>query len=392
MKHSAHQTAKPFLKIPGTVSAVTALVLLVNGKRKLSPQDITIAALAPLAMLVCLGIQGAWAQSVPEWKAHDMSRPRPAMVKSSLALPVPAPSDARVLFDGKDLSNWRSSDEGPAKWIVKDGYMESVRGSGYVFTRDSFGDIQLHVEWAAPLPVEGIGQGRGNSGVFLMGLYEIQVLDSHDNITYADGQAAAVYGQYPPLANASRPPGEWQSYDIFFRRPRFHRDGHLSQPARVTVLHNGVLVQDSVEIWGPTAWLQHNPPQSHPDRLPLSLQDHGNPVRYRNIWLRELPEYTQPGPANQETRAVMPMTTEMLDRYTGKYDSSGREIVIRRDGSQLIAHIFGRPNLQMLPHSKEEFTLRWTDARLVFDLNTNGSPTGLTLYVGRAEFAAKKVE
>jgi 3-keto-disaccharide hydrolase/Domain of unknown function (DUF3471) len=353
---------------------------------------LAIAALVSAGLLVCLGSPGARAQSPAEWKAHDMNRPRPAMVKSSLALPVPAPSDAVVLFDGRDLSNWRDRDGGSSKWVVKDGYMESVKGSGYLFSRDSFGDIQLHVEWAAPLPAEGIGQGRGNSGVFLMGLYEIQVLDSYDNFTYADGQAGAVYGQHPPLANASRPAGEWQSYDIVFRHPRFHRDGHLLQPARVTVFHNGILVQDNAEIWGATAWLKYYPYESQPDRLPLALQDHGNPVRYRNIWLRELAERTEPGPTSPET-TVIPMTTEALDRYTGKYKAaSGREIVIRREGSRLFAFVLARPNLELLPHSKQEFMLRWTDARLVFDLNADDAPTAVTFYVGRAKTPAKKVE
>jgi hypothetical protein len=334
----------------------------------------------------------ARAQTPAGWKAHDMNRARPEMVTSSVRLPVAAPSDAVVLFDGSDVSQWRSEDGGPAKWIVKDGYMESVRGSGYVFSRPAFGDVQLHVEWAAPVPAEGIGQGRGNSGVFLMGLYEVQVLDSYDNITYADGQAAALYGQYPPLTNASRPPGEWQSYDIVFRRPRFQRDGGLEKPARISVLHNGILVQDNVEIWGPTSWLQHRPYESHPDRLPLSLQDHGNPVRYRNIWVRELPEWTSPGPSDDATQPVITLAPDVLDRYTGEYvDGQNRRFVIRREGFRMYAQIFSRPNLELLVHSKQEFGMRWTAGRLVFDLNADGEPLGVKLLVGRAEFPAKKV-
>jgi hypothetical protein len=242
------------------------------------------------------------------------------------------------------------------------------------------------------VPAEGIGQGRGNSGVFLMGLYEVQVLDSYDNITYADGQAAALYGQYPPLANASRPPGEWQSYDIVFRRPRFQRDGGLEKPARISVFHNGILVQDNVEIWGPTSWLQHRPYESHPDRLPLSLQDHGNPVRYRNIWVRELPEWTSPGPSDDATQPVITLAPDVLDRYTGEYvDGQNRRFVIRREGFRMYAQIFSRPNLELLVHSKQEFGMRWTAGRLVFDLNADGEPLGVKLLVGRAEFPAKKV-
>ncbi|HEX4545451.1 MAG TPA: DUF1080 domain-containing protein, partial [Candidatus Acidoferrum sp.] len=197
------------------------------------------------------------------------------------------PSDAVILFDGKDLSKWSHKDGSPAKWKVANGYLETVPKTGYIYTRDAFGDCQLHVEFDEPVPPQGESQGRGNSGVFLMGLYEIQVLDSYENRTYADGQAGAVYGQYPPLVNASRPPGQWQSYDIVFHGPRFDKAGKLLRPARVTVLHNGVLVQDNVEPSGPTANGQRPPYSPQPDRLPLALQDHGQPVRFRNIWIRE---------------------------------------------------------------------------------------------------------
>jgi hypothetical protein len=168
--------------------------------------------------------------------------------------------------------------------------MEVVGGAGGIATRQGFGDVQLHVEWAAPTPATGEGQERGNSGVYLMSTYEVQVLDSYQNVTYADGQAAAIYGQYPPLVNASRPPGQWQTYDIIFHRPRFGEGGKLLRPARVTVLHNSVLVQDDVALTGPTAHQKRPPYTPHPDRMPLLLQDHGAPVRYRNIWLRELRE------------------------------------------------------------------------------------------------------
>jgi hypothetical protein len=192
------------------------------------------------------------------------------------------------LFDGRELSKWLGRDGGPAKWAVRDGYMEVVPGAGAIHTARGFGDVQLHVEWSAPNPPKGSDQDRGNSGVFLMERYEVQVLDSYGNETYPDGQAAAVYGQYPPLANASRAPGEWQSFDIVFHRPRFRADGTLLRPASLTVLHNGVLVQDGVTLTGPTAHQRRPPYELHPDRLPLSLQDHEHPVRYRNLWVREL--------------------------------------------------------------------------------------------------------
>jgi len=198
------------------------------------------------------------------------------------------PSDAIVLFNGKDLSQWRATDGGAAKWNVRDGYVEVAAGTGEIATVQQFGDVQLHIEWATPSIVKGEGQERGNSGVFLMGRYEVQVLDSYDNKTYYHGQAGAVYKQYAPLVNASRKPGEWQAYDIIFHAPKFDEQGKVIDRARVTVLHNGVLIQNNVEIYGityndrPALYIAHPPQQS------LRLQDHGNPVRYRNIWIRRL--------------------------------------------------------------------------------------------------------
>ncbi len=232
------------------------------------------------------------AQVDTRWKIHDPNRPLPPVIDPGTAStqdsPGRPPSDATVLFDGKDLSKWVHKDGSAPKWKVESGYAEVVAKTGYIYTREAFGDCQLHVEFAEPVPPKGESQERGNSGVFLMGLYEIQVLDSYENKTYADGQAAAVYGQYPPLANAARAPGQWQTYDIVFHGPRFANDGKLLRPARVTVLHNGVLVQDNVELSGPTEHGERPPYKAHPEKLPLALQDHGDPVRYRNIWLREL--------------------------------------------------------------------------------------------------------
>ena len=226
------------------------------------------------------------------WKIHDPNRPLPPVIDAGAAStqdsPGRPPSDAVVLFDGKDLSKWAHKDGSAPKWKVENGYTEVVAKTGYIYTREPFGDCQLHVEFSEPVPPKGESQERGNSGVFLMGLFEIQVLDSYENKTYADGQASAVYGQYPPLVNASRPPGQWQTYDIVFHGPRFDKEGKLTRPARVTVLHNGVLVQDNVEASGPTAHGERPPYKPQPEKLPLALQDHGNPVRYRNIWIREL--------------------------------------------------------------------------------------------------------
>lgn len=234
------------------------------------------------------------AQDKKDWPIHDESRPQPRVVDPGRPAgdqPAGPPADAVVLFDGKDLAKWRTKKDGsPAKWKVEGGSMEVVKGAGDIRTEQGFGDCQLHVEWMTPSPASGEGQHRGNSGVFLMGQYEVQVLDSYTNKTYPDGQAAALYGQFPPLVNASRPPGQWQTYDIVFRAPRFDAQGKLLRPALITVLHNGVLVHDNRELTGPTAHKSRPPYTAHADKLPLALQDHGDPVRYRNIWIRELEE------------------------------------------------------------------------------------------------------
>jgi len=237
--------------------------------------------------LLVLCAAGALAQ-IP-WPIHDMSRPQPPVVTPGPAgPPVLAPSDAVILFDGRDLAQWTDAKGQPAKWKVENGYMEIVPKTGSIRTVKGFGDCQLHVEWMAPSPARGEGQDRGNSGVFLMDTYEVQVLDGYGNMTYADGTAAAIYGQYPPLVNACRPPGEWQTYDIVFHRPRFDQDGKVTAPARMTIFHNGVLVHDNDVLTGPTAHKARPPYKMHADRLPISLQDHDHPVRYRAIWLREL--------------------------------------------------------------------------------------------------------
>ncbi len=236
------------------------------------------------AVAVSLGVT-AWGLGA-EWKSGIPWEEPPVV---SPGEPGGPPSDAIVLFDGKDLSAW----EGGEKWAIEDGY--AIAKSG-IHTKQSFGDCQLHVEWASPPEIKGHGQGRGNSGVYLMGQYEVQILDSYENETYFDGQAGSLYKQSPPLVNACRKPGEWQTYDIVFKTPRFDGDGKLAKPAVITVLHNGVLIQDHFELKGVTAW--HKPPSysKHPPKLPLHLQFHGNPVRFRNIWIRELTPRPIPEP------------------------------------------------------------------------------------------------
>ena len=221
-----------------------------------------------------------------KWRVHDGTRPRPPVVNPGAVTSIAPPSDAIVLLGpGNDLSRWQATDGSAASWLMSDGVLQT--GKGLIQTRAEYSDVQLHVEFTTPPEVKGNSQERGNSGVFLAGVFEIQVLDSFNNLTYADGQAAAMYGQHPPLVNASRKPGEWQSYDISFTAAKFN-GADLVAPAVVTVFHNGVLVHNARAFWGPTAHRRIAPYIPTTARGPIRLQDHGNPVRYRNIWLREL--------------------------------------------------------------------------------------------------------
>jgi hypothetical protein len=227
-----------------------------------------------------------------KFHVHDGYRPHPPIVKpgtpsSATGAPGEPPSDAIVLFDGTSLDQWVSVKEGAVRWKVEEGYMEVVPLSGNIQTRAHFGDCQLHVEWAAPTEITGTSQQRGNSGIFLMGLYEVQVLDCYDNPTYADGVTGGIYGQWPPLVNACRKPGEWQVYDIIWEAPCFDND-QLVRPAFITVILNGIVVQNHTQLIGPTTYRDTVPYSVHPPEGPLMLQDHKNPVRFRNIWYRPL--------------------------------------------------------------------------------------------------------
>jgi hypothetical protein len=198
-----------------------------------------------------------------------------------------APSDAIIIFDGKDLSKWSTLAGADAKWEVKDGAFTVVKGTGDIKTKQTFGDIQLHIEWRAPSEIVGEGQGRGNSGIFLQERYELQVLDSYESVTYSNGQAGSIYKQAIPLVNANRKPGEWQVYDVVYTAPKFGENGRVITPAAITVLHNGVLVQNHTNLTGPTEY-QGLPVYQPHGKASIKLQDHGNPVSYRNIWVREL--------------------------------------------------------------------------------------------------------
>jgi hypothetical protein len=231
-----------------------------------------------------------------KWRVHDIDRPAPKVVTPG-KLPGQPPSDAIVLFDGKDLSKWVEKQKGvihdPPRWKITNGYMEVSGNTGSIETKEKFGNIQLHVEYATPTVIDGDSQWRGNSGIVIMSRYEIQVLDSYNNRTYADGQAGAIYGQWPPLVNASRPPGEWQTYDIVFEAPKFE-GGKLSQHAYATVFHNGVLLHNRQRVEGQMAHRIYKPYEVHGPEESLQLQNHDTPVRYRNIWVRRLKGYDQP--------------------------------------------------------------------------------------------------
>jgi hypothetical protein len=225
-----------------------------------------------------------------KWHVHDGNRPQPPIVTPPVgnqSAPDAAPSDAVVLFDGKDLSHWRTGDGAPISWKLVDGVMEVVKGAGDITSREEFGDCQLHLEFMTPAVVHGDGQGRGNSGLFFHGIYEIQILDNYNNPTYPDGTVGAVYAQTPPMVNPSRKPGTWQTYDIVWNAPRFDGD-KLVKPAYVTVIHNGIVTQNHTELIGNTPHRQVGSYKPHPPKGPIKLQDHGDPLRFRNIWVREI--------------------------------------------------------------------------------------------------------
>lgn len=230
------------------------------------------------------------------WKVHDIARPRPSVVTPG-PKPGDPPSDAIVLFSGKDLAQWYQNGTGPnkgkqvpAKWKVENGFVECAGGTGDLISKEKFGDAQYHIEWSAPTEIDGDSQWRGNSGILVMSRYEIQVLDSWDNPTYADGQAGAIYGQWPPLVNPIRKPGEWNTYDLFWEAPKFE-GGRLVKPAYVTLMFNGVLVHHHKEVIGQMAHRTIRPYEPHAPEEPLSIQDHDTKPRFRNIWVRKLKPY-----------------------------------------------------------------------------------------------------
>ncbi|MBM3824366.1 MAG: DUF1080 domain-containing protein [Verrucomicrobia bacterium] len=264
---------------------------------------LALAALGGAATLLVFAADGKLGYSntplVPgtRWHVHDGDRPQPRIVTpgKSFSHQALAPSDAKILFDGTSFNQWQVGNGAPPKWKLENGYMEAVKGGGSIRTKDRFADFQLHLEFATPSVVDGSSQGRGNSGVLMNGIYEVQILDSYNNKTYPDGQAGALYGQSPPLVNASKPPGEWQSYDIIFESPRWGADGKIAKKANVTVIHNGVILHHKKEYLGNTPHQANgNYDKPHAPEMFIELQDHNNPIRYRNIWIRSIGEYDKP--------------------------------------------------------------------------------------------------
>jgi hypothetical protein len=359
----------------------------------LSPRIGIAGLVAASAVVACLAAADDRPGAPPnQWRQHDIRRPKPPVVEpAESGVASKPPKDAIVLFDGASLDAWKSHTGGPVKWKVVDGALQTLPGAGMIETKRRFGDIQLHVEWAAPSPPHGVGQDRGNSGVFLMGQFEIQVLDSFQSDTYADGQAGSIYGQFPPLANASRPPGEWQTYDIAFRRPRFDDSGRLVEPARVTLFHNGILVQNNEQPFGRTSWLEWEAYEGRRGaRGPIALQDHDHPVRYRNIWLRELPERPAPTAADLARPKVITLPAEVLDHYAGRYRHSSKAdsalAIIAREGDHLTLRLPSRSRpMRLEPISETEFDMPYTDGHFTFRKDGAGNVTGVHFRIADGE-------
>jgi hypothetical protein len=304
------------------------------------------------------------------WKQHSMARPKPPVVEPAKQIGQP-PSDAIVLFDGKSLDEFQTKNGKPAGWKLGDGWFEVNPGSGALFTKRSFGDVQFHLEWASPNPPVGVGQDRGNTGVFLMDEFEIQILDSYKADTYADGQAGAIYGQYPPLANATLPPGQWQTYDIAFRKPRYNEAGEVIESARISVIHNGILVQNNEITYGPTSWLRYDPNRKLPVKAPIQFQDHGHNVKYRNIWIRELPERAQPDSNELKPIETIKVDKAELAKLAGDYRIStkpgAKPLNIKAaDDHLLIKYPSRQTILKLVPTSKNTYQFTETDARFIF--------------------------
>ncbi|MEM1053900.1 MAG: DUF1080 domain-containing protein [Bacteroidota bacterium] len=332
------------------------------------------------------------APAAPGWRQHETERPQPPRVEPAEAdLPVAPPSDAVVLIgpDGDPGEHWQSFSGDPIAWTVTDGALVVTPGTGPIQTRESFGDAQIHIEWKPAAEPEKTSQDRSNSGLFLVDeRYEVQILDNWENETYADGRAAAIYGQFPPLAAANRPPDAWQSYDVFFRMPRFADDGTVMEEARLTVLHNGVLVQNNEVLPGMTIWLESLPYEAHGEG-PISLQDHGSPAQFRNLWVRRLPEREAP-PADYALEEGIDLTDEQEARILGRYArEGGGTFVFERLGDGLGMSMPWRSGvLPLVPLSPTRLHLKNTNGVFDFEMDADGAVTALTFTMGGARYRA----
>lgn len=334
---------------------------------------------AAVFLLMIFSANSSRAQVETGWKVHDLNRPLPTSVTpASQDITLAAPADADVLFDGTDHSQWRNSQGGKSKWKVTDGVLIATPKSGSIYTKKKYGDCQLHIEWMIPQGTKRSGQSKGNSGVFLMDTFEVQILSSFKNKTYADGMAGAIYGQYPPLVNATKPLGKWQSYDIIFHRPRFLADGSLKSPAHMTVLHNGVLIQDHSQLLGPTTWIKPRPYTKGPDKGPLSLQDHGNPIQFRNIWIREF-SADRPRPETPYPSSELKLTPDQQTRLIGDYG----DFQIFQTGTQLYCKFF-QVEMELVPLSESEFLMKACAGKLTFDLDQDGNVKQAKLHLDAA--------
>ncbi len=318
------------------------------------------------SFVILFGSQANVLAQLPNgWKAHDKNRPQPKVISPGEQANQ-APSDAIVLLASEKLTGWSNAKGNPTKWKYSDGVLESVKNAGSIYTVEKFGDCQLHVEFATPTRPKGKGQARGNSGVFFFDAdYEIQVLDNYENETYADGTVGGLYGQHAPLVNACRGPGQWQTYDIIFRKPRFNEDGTLKTPARITAMLNGVLVQDAAELYGPTIWLQAGEYKKKSGEGRISLQDHGNPVRYRNIWVRRLAEST---PTPPTPRPQMELTATQRKNYVGQFGP----VKIEETDGKLFFTRHPRRTFLLQVHSLTEMSFEKTAGELSFKLDDQG--------------------
>jgi len=316
-----------------------------------------------------------------QWKVNDMLRPKPPEISIGKR---GVPSDAIILFDGQDVAHWRNRKDGSqASWKVIDSCLVASLEWNDIRTVQNFGDCQLHIDFIISSPVKGEYNMHGNSGVVLMGKYEVQIMNSYKFETFSDGQNAAIYGQYPPLANVSLPPDQWQSFDIVFNRPRFGTNGEVMAPAKITMFHNGILVHNNAELKGQSSWLGEIKYEKHTDKLPLVLQSHLHPVRFRNIWIRNLePDLIEPQSKRKITE--ISLSKELMDSYSGEYcwKDLSQPVTITNRYDFLEIKLPGNANRELFAYDIDRFFAREIDLWFKFIRNNSGSVTGFDMNSG----------